>query len=130
MSLDAGLYDSLRRTGGSLLALLQTRAELAALELGEAGGRVLGALLLGLLGLMLVGFALLGLSAAVVLAAWPHWGLGALLAVAAVDLAIGLALLAGMRARLRAMPPLLDDSLRELQRDAALLQRAGREPPR
>lgn len=119
---DGSLYATARRAGGALLAALSTRLELALLELDEAGGRLLGIALLGLLGVLLLAGALLGLAAALVIHWWPQHGLGALVGVGLALAVVGVALLLAMRRALHRRPPLLEASLHELQRDAALMQ--------
>ncbi len=124
---DSGVFDALRRAAGTLMAMLQSRLELASLELGEAGQRLFLAAALGLFGVLLLGAAVVMASVWLVMLSWPTLGPAALLVCAGAYLLTGLGLLAWVRAHLRKQPALLSATLSELQRDAALL-RTGPQP--
>jgi uncharacterized membrane protein YqjE len=125
MSADTGLFDALRRVAGTAVSMLQSRVELASLELGEAGRRVFNTVLLAF-------FAVLMLLAAVVLASvwlvmilWPWLGAASLGLFALVYVLVAALLLRWVQRRFDAEPPLLDATLNELRSDAELLRRAS-----
>ncbi|HVL76155.1 MAG TPA: phage holin family protein [Noviherbaspirillum sp.] len=91
----AGLVAGLSAVARNLFALFVTRAELAALELGEARDHLAKLFLVGALGVLLVCFALAGWTALIVVLAWDALGWKILLLVAVVyTLLAGAALLA------------------------------------
>ena len=123
MSRDApGLLDALARLGGTVFAMLHTRLELASLELGEAGGRLVTTIVAGFAAVLLFGGAVAALSAWVAVALWSTLGQAVLVWLALVYVLAGAALLWWLRARTHAAPPLLADTLAELRRDAAYAQ--------
>jgi uncharacterized membrane protein YqjE len=93
---DPGLFESLRRLSGTAVGMLHSRLSLASLELGAAGERVLVSLLMAVAAALLAGAAVVALSVWLAFALWDRTG-----------------------------PPLLADTLAELQRDAQLLRAAG-----
>ena len=119
---DPHLIDALRRVGASLFATLQHRLELASLEVGEAGGRLVFTLVVSIAGLFLVGGAVVALSAWLAFALWPTLGHAVL-----GWIALGYALAAGalfwwLVARMRSYPPLMADTLAELHNDATFMR--------
>ena len=102
---------SLLRLGSSMLSAASSRAELAAMELDELRGQLLGALVASLVAVLLVLAAFGSLSAWVVVMLWPHWGGGALVALAALYGVIGAGLLFRVRAQSRREPPFLEATL-------------------
>jgi uncharacterized membrane protein YqjE len=123
MSRDApGLIEALTRLGRSVFEMLQNRLELASLELGEAGGRLVTAIIASFAAVLLLGGAVAVLSAWIAVALWATLGHAVLGWIA---LAYGLAgggLLWWLRARLHGAPPLLADTLAELRKDAAFMR--------
>lgn len=119
---DPTLIDALRRVGTSLFATLQHRLELASLEIGEAGGRLVFTLVASIAALGLFGGAVVALSAWVAVALWPTLGHAVLGWIALAYALAGAALLWWLRARLRAYPPLMADTLAELHNDAAFMR--------
>lgn len=118
----SGPAASLRSLGVTLVDALGTRAELAVVELREAGER--GKEMIGL-ALICAIFAHAGLLVAaflVVVIFWDTHRVGALVAVAAVYLAVAAYSYAKLRDVQRDGPPLLDATLRELQADRDLLR--------
>jgi uncharacterized membrane protein YqjE len=113
------LIGALQRVGASLFATLHFRLELASIEIGEAGGRLVFTLVASMAALGLFGGAVFALSAWLALALWPVLGHVILGWIALGYALAGGALLLWLRARLRAYPPLMADTLAELQRDAA-----------
>ena len=124
----AGLLDALARFGGSVFGMLQNRLELASLELGEAGSRLVLTVIASFAALLLLGGAVAALSAWLAVALWSTLGHAVLGWLALAYFAAGAGLLWWLRGRLRNSPPLLADTLAELRVDAALLR--GESPPR
>jgi uncharacterized membrane protein YqjE len=123
---DPNLIDALRRVGASLFATLQHRLELASLEIGEAGGRLVFTLIASIAALGLFGGAVLALSAWVAFALWPTLGHAVLGWIALAYALAGAGLLWWLRARLRAYPPLMADTLAELHNDAVFMRGGDR----
>jgi uncharacterized membrane protein YqjE len=119
---EPGLIDALQRVGASLFATLQHRLELASIEVGEAGGRLVFTLLASIAALGLFGGAVFALSAWIALALWPTLGPAVLGWIALAYALAGTGLLWWLLARLRAYPPLMADTLAELNNDAALMR--------
>jgi uncharacterized membrane protein YqjE len=119
---EPGLIDALQRVGASLFATLQHRLELASIEVGEAGGRLVFTLLASIAALGLFGGAVFALSAWIALALWPTLGPAVLGWIALAYALAGAGLLWWLLARLRAYPPLMADTLAELNNDAALMR--------
>lgn len=119
------ISDAVRRIGGTLLEMLQTRLELAAVEIEEESRRLLGYFVLALLSLILFGLAMLLVSLAVILVFWDSYRLEA---------AIGLAILFGAAAGMIALklrsgfssrPRLLAATVGELNKDINFIRNAG-----
>ena len=108
--------------------MLQNRLELASLELGEAGSRLVLTVIASFAALLLLGGAVAALSAWLAVALWGTLGHAVLGWLALAYFAAGAGLLWWLRGRLRNSPPLLADTLAELRVDAALLR--GESPPR
>ena len=119
---DPGLVDALARLGASLAGALGHRIELAGIELGEARARLVATLVVSLGAVLMLGGAVALLSAWVVVALWATLG-AAVLAWLALAYALGGAgLLWWLQQRLHAEPPLLGDTVAELQRDVTALR--------
>jgi uncharacterized membrane protein YqjE len=116
------LIDALRRVGASLFATLQHRLELASIEVGEAGGRLVFTLVASIAALGLFGGAVFALSAWVALALWPTLGPAVLGWIALAYALAGAGLVWWLLARLRAYPPLMADTLAELRNDTAFMR--------
>ena len=119
---DPGLLEALARFGASVFGMLQNRLELASLELGEAGGRLVLAIVASFAAVLLLGGAVAALSAWVVVALWGSLGHAVLGWLALAYALAGAAVLWWLRARLRSSPPLLADTLAELRHDAAFMR--------
>ena len=125
---EPGLLDALARFGGSVFGMLQNRLELASVELGEAGSRLVLTIIASFAALLLLGGAVAALSAWVAVAWWGTLGHAVLGWLALAYFAAGTGVLWWLRARLRNSSPLLADTLAELRVDAALLR--GESVPR
>ena len=122
MVTDPTLIDALRRVAASLFATLQHRLELASIEVGEAGGRLVFTLVASIAALGLFGGAVFALSAWVALALWPTLGPAVLGWIALAYALAGAGLVWWLLARLRAYPPLMADTLAELRNDTAFMR--------
>lgn len=126
MGRDAGdephLIEALRRLGADLFGALGHRLELASLEAGEAGGRLLLMLIAGFAALGLFGGAIVALSAWVAFALWPSLGNAVLGWIALAYALAGAAVLWWLQARMRNAPPLMAETLAELHNDAAFMR--------
>ena len=120
-----GMMDSLRRMLSSLIELVHTRAELLTTEVEEEIHRAAGLLLWALVAVVSGGFAVMMLSATVIIAFWDGYRLLAACLVTLLFTVILVTALLTLRARLKARPPLLAESLAELRRDREAL--GGRE---
>ena len=119
---EPGLLDALTRMRGSLFGVVQTRLELASIEVGEAGARLVVTLISSFAVVLLLASAMLALSAWVALTLWPTVGNSVLGWIALAYVAVGAGLLMWLRARLRREPPLLAETFNELRHDAALMR--------
>jgi uncharacterized membrane protein YqjE len=113
----AGLLQSLRNLGATLVALLQTRLELLAIDLEEERARLLQILFWAAGALFFFGVGVLVLALLAVLVLWEEHRVGAIVALAVVFLVIGAGLAIGMRNRLRARSRIFASSVEELSRD-------------
>ncbi|MBX9269281.1 phage holin family protein [Chromobacterium violaceum] len=108
---------TLRSFAGGLASLFLTRAELLALEIQELKDEIVGNLLQGMLGLVLLGCGLI----AAVLALWAltpaEWRLAIMAGLALLLCGGGLALLLGLRRRLRQQPAPFSTTLEEIRKD-------------
>lgn len=119
---DPGLIDALRRLGSDLFGALQHRLELASIEVGEAGGRLVFTMVASIAALGLLGGSVVALSAWLAFALWPTLGHAVLGWIALGYALAGAAVLWWLRARIRAYPPLMADTLAELHNDAAFMR--------
>lgn len=119
----SGLKASVAAFGRHLFALLVTRVELAALELGEARDHLARVLLLGVLGLLLLCFALGGWTALVVALAWDALGWKILLLVALFYTLLAVIVLLSARAMLATDKLSLPATVAELRADRDALFR-------
>jgi uncharacterized membrane protein YqjE len=122
---DEGSHGTLRgalaRLGAAALALLRTRADLAALEFSEQRDRARAQLiLLGIAGLALA-FAAMAATALVIVCFWDSYRIGALVGVTLFYLVVGLAAIWRFNVRRRTDPAPFAATLAELERDRAWL---------
>ena len=122
---DLGLLDAVSRFGGSLFGMLRDRLELASIELSEARGRLVMTLAASIGGVLLLGGAVIALTAWIAVMLWPTLGHAVLGWIALAFGLSGVGLLLWLRAILQAAPPLLADTLAELQKDAMTMRRDG-----
>jgi uncharacterized membrane protein YqjE len=112
-----GLRDSLGRLAEASLALLRTRAELAALEFAERRDRAKRRVVL--VGIAAAAFALAWIAgcALIVVYFWDTHRLMALLVIAAAHLIVGIGALWRLDVRQRTDSPPFSATLAELERD-------------
>lgn len=113
----AGLLQSLRNLGATLVAVLRTRLELLATDLEEERTRLLQILLWAAGALFFFGVGVLILALLAVLLLWEERRVGAIIALAAVFLLIGAGLVISARNRMRARSRIFASSVQELSRD-------------
>jgi len=121
---EPGLLDAVSSLAGHLFGMVQSRLELASLELSEARTRLMVMVIASFAAVLLLGGAVAALSAWVAAALWPTLGHTVLGWIALAYGVAGGAVVWWLRSRLRNDPPLLADTLAELRSDAASM-RAG-----
>ncbi|KVT47094.1 phage holin family protein [Burkholderia ubonensis] len=112
----------LRRLIGSVIGLLQTRLELAGIELAEEKERLMGVLFLGLVAMMLATMALISLTALVAIAFWDTYRWQSLAVVTALYAITGAACALKVRASLRNAPFVFEATLAEFEKDRELFR--------
>ena len=119
------MTDTLGRLGATLLSMVQTRLELAAIEMEEESRRLLGYFALVLLSLVLFGIAMLLVSLTIILVFWDTYRVQAALGLAVLFGAA--AAVAGMtlRASFARRPRLLAATVGELNKDINFIRNAG-----
>jgi uncharacterized membrane protein YqjE len=119
------LTDTVGRLGASLLSIMQTRLELAAVEMEEESQRLLAYFGMVLLALILFGLAMLLVALTVVMVFWETYRVQAALGMAALfGLAAGVVLLK-LRACLANKPRMLEATVGELNKDINFIRNAG-----
>ena len=119
------ISEAVRRIGCTLLDMLQTRLELAAVEIEEESRRLLGYFVLALLALILFGLAMLLVALAVILVFWDSYRLEAAIGLAALfGVAAGMIGLK-LRADFSSRPRLLAATVGELKKDINFIRNAG-----
>jgi uncharacterized membrane protein YqjE len=113
------------KLAATLLAMLQTRIELASLEMEEQSQRYLGYLLMALLALFLFGIAIVLVALLVIILFWDTHRIEAVLGMAAVFALAAVALGLKVRAGFVAQPALLSATMAELHKDIEFLKTAG-----
>ena len=119
---DPGLIEALRRLGSNLFGTVRHRLELASLEIGEAGDRLVFTLVVSIAGLGLLLLAVVALSAWLALALWPTLGYAVLGWIALAYALAGGGLLWWLKARMQSYPPLMQETLAELHNDAVFMR--------
>lgn len=122
---DPGPFDALRRLGSNLFGTVRHRLELASLEIGEAGDRLVFTLVVSIAALGLLLGAVVALSAWLAFALWPTLGHAVLGWIALGYAVFGVGLLWWLKLRMRSYPPLMAETLAELHNDAAFMRGPG-----
>lgn len=123
---EAGLFASLRRMAATLVALAQTRLELASVELEEQLEYASTLLLWSIASIMFGALTVLLLAFTIVIAFWDDHRLLAASLVTAILALLAVASYLGMRRLLNRRPRFFAATASELARDAATLR--GRQP--
>jgi uncharacterized membrane protein YqjE len=123
------LRSALARLADSLLGLLRTRLELAAVEYTEERGRISQQAILLIAGLGCILFALFFAAALVIVFFWDSYRFAAIIGVIAFFAIVGAALL-WRRAEISNSSPLpFAATVAELEKDRAALARTMKMPP-
>ena len=101
----------------NLFALLVSRIELAAVELGEVRANLLKLLLIAAFGMIAAWFALVFWSGLLVVLTWDYLGWKILLIVAAIFTILSAGLFLQVRSMLKTGQLSMPDSLAELRKD-------------
>ena len=118
-----GLSDAIFRLGGTVLALLRTRLELATVEFEEERERATELLVLVLSGVLLALFALLFASIFVIAYFWEAYRLWAIAGVTLFYVALAALTFMRLQQRRRDKPAAFSATLAELGQDVASLRR-------
>ena len=118
------IADTARRLGGTLLSMLQTRIELAAVELEEESQRFLGYLVMALLSLFLFGLAIVLATLFVVIVFWDSYRLQAVGALALLFAAGGALVAMKVKASIASKPRMMQAGVAEFSKDLELLRGA------
>jgi uncharacterized membrane protein YqjE len=113
------------RLAATLLAMVETRIELASVEMEEQSQRYLGYLLMSLLALFLFGIAIVLVALLVIVLFWDTHRIEAVLGMAAAFALAAAAIGFKVRAGFAAQPALLSATMAELRKDIAFLKTAG-----
>lgn len=113
------------RIGATIVAMVRTRVELAAVEAQEEARRLLGYFAWALLAAFLVAAACMLVALFVILLFWDSYRLQAVAGMAILFALAGTVIAMNVRARFDAKPAMLAATLGELRKDAELLRNAG-----
>lgn len=116
------IIESLGRIGTTLLAMVQTRLELAAVEIEEESRRTLGHFVLALISLILFGIALVLVSLAIILIFWDTYRLQAVFALASLFGIAGAVVAYTLHTKFSTKPRLLAATVGELKKDIIYLR--------
>ena len=117
-----GLSASFFRLGGTAVALLRTRFELATVEFEEERERATELLVLVLSGVLLALFALLFASIFVIAYFWETYRLWAIAGVTLFYVALAIVIFMRLKQRRREKPPAFAATLAELGHDVSALR--------
>ncbi|MES2325121.1 MAG: phage holin family protein [Pseudomonadota bacterium] len=119
------IIESVGRLGATIIAMTQTRLELAAVEIEEESQRLLAYLMLGMLSLLLFGIALLLVALVIVLVFWDSYRIEAAIGMAVLFGAGGAYCAARLAGSIAAKPRLLGATMAELNKDLNFVRNAG-----
>ena len=119
------IFETVGRIGGTMLAMVETRLELAALEVEEESQRLLGYFALALMSLILFGIALVLVSLTIILVFWEHYRLHAALGLAALFAVAGTMIGLKLRTAFKTRPRMLASTVAELNKDVNFFRNAG-----
>jgi uncharacterized membrane protein YqjE len=124
-----GFTDSVARLVATFIAVLQTRAELATVEIEEEALRYFIYLMMALAAMFFAGVAILLAILLIVAIYWDEHRVGVLLTLIALFLIASFAIGMRLRDRYRRKPSLLGHTLGELSRDVEALKVPTRATP-
>jgi uncharacterized membrane protein YqjE len=113
------------RIASTLVAMVGTRLELAAVEFQEDARRLLGYLAWALLAVFLAAGAAMLVALFVILLFWDTYRLQAVAGMAAVLGIAALLIVSNVRSKLNAQTPLFADTLAELRKDVEYIRHAA-----
>ncbi|MEO8599574.1 MAG: phage holin family protein [bacterium] len=113
---------SISRLAGTLIDLLQTRLELATVELEEGTLRLFAYLLLALVALLCLAMTLLLATVLVIVIFWDTHRIPVLVSLMAAFSVIGILIGLGIRSNYRRKPKILAYTLLELRKDIVRLK--------
>jgi uncharacterized membrane protein YqjE len=119
------IFSTVGRLASTLVAMVGTRLELAAVEFQEDARRLLGYLAWSLLAVFLAAGAVMLAALFVILLFWDSYRLQA---VAGMTVLLGLGaffIVASVRSKLNAQTPLFADTLAELRKDVEYVRHAA-----
>jgi uncharacterized membrane protein YqjE len=119
------IFSTVGRLASTLVAMVGTRLELAAVEFQEDARRLLGYLAWSLLAVFLAAGAVMLAALFVILLFWDSYRLQA---VAGMTVLLGLGaffIVASVRSKLNAQTPLFADTLAELRQDVEYVRHAA-----
>jgi uncharacterized membrane protein YqjE len=119
------ITDTIGRLGTTLVAMLQTRLELAAVEVEEESRRLLGYLILSLLALFLFGIAIMLVALFVIILFWDSYRVEAVLGMASLFVLAAIGIGIKVRASFGAKPRLLAATIGELRKDIDFVNNAS-----
>jgi uncharacterized membrane protein YqjE len=121
------ILQTVGRIGGTVLAMVETRLELAALEIEEESQRLLGYFMLALLSLILFGIAMVLVSLTIILLFWETYRLQAALGLAALFAVAGTVIMMKLKSAFASRPRMLASTVAELNKDVNFFRNAGRD---
>jgi uncharacterized membrane protein YqjE len=119
------IAETMGRIGGNLIAMVQTRLALAAVEIEEESQRMLGYFVLALLSLILFGIAMVLVALTIIMVFWDNYRLEAAIGLAALFGAAGTWVALKLRAGIANKPRLLAATAAELNKDLNFVRNAG-----
>jgi uncharacterized membrane protein YqjE len=118
------IFESVGRLGSTLVDMVHTRLELAAVEVEEESQRMLGYLLFALLALILFGVAFLLLAFLVIVLFWDTHRIAAVSGMAALFAVTGAIIAMKVKSGFDNKPRLLQNTIEELRKDIAYARSA------
>jgi uncharacterized membrane protein YqjE len=114
--------ESLRNLAGSVVSMLQTRLELASVELAEERTRLMKVALLACFGLVFFSMALMTFTLLVAILFWETYRWQAIGTIVVFYLACAAICLLVARHKVRSAPSLFEATLAELDKDREMLR--------
>jgi len=121
------IFATVGRIGTTVLAMIETRLALAALEIEEESQRLLGYFMLALLSLILFGIALVLVSLTIILVFWDSYRLQAAIGLAALFGVAATVIIMKLKSAFAARPRMLASTVAELNKDVHFFRNAGRD---